>query len=168
VSAVRAIVAVALLLGPAAVTRAEHEEGMPAATCLVLAKAGADDPVSTTVGDGEDLEVPVVVTCEQKDGSEARIELERVEITYTIEGRRDAVLPRRRRQALDDECTSEGRTLDVTLLGGEQKRRPPFRDLGEPVKVTAHLSFRARQSHGKKKLCFGSMEWEIDVRPPAK
>ena len=160
---VTALAALALLAPSAAL--AEHEAGMPEATCIVLAKAGDDVPDVTWQDDDDALVVPVILDCDHLDASDSEIHLQRVDVTYTFPDDRDAKSPRPLRESIDGRCDGGELTLDVTLLDAAQKHRPPFSGLTRPLKVTAHLSFRAKQSTGKKKWCFGSMEWEFEVQP---
>ena len=149
------------LLPPAAL--AQDKE--PDAACRVLAEAEEGlEAESVTEADGKSLEANVRVTCENLDGTTSEIELQRVDITYRVLEGEDFPTPRPSRQSVRGEC-GDPLGLEVTLLSAAQKKRPPFKGLRSPVRLEARLSFRARQGGGRNRLCFGSMRWEIEVRP---
>jgi hypothetical protein len=130
----------------------------PDAACRVLAEAAEGlEAESVTEADGR-------VTCENLDGTTSEIELQRVDITYRVLEGEDFPTPRPSRQSVRGEC-GDPLGLEVTLMSAAQKKRPPFKGLRAPVRLEARLSFRARQDGGRNRLCFGSMRWEIEVRP---
>ena len=158
------LAALAFALLPAAAL-AEHEAGMPEATCIVLAKIGDGATSATAQDDGDALVIPVVLACNHLDGKTSKIRIERVDVSYEILGEEKIDPPKPRHDALRGDCSGDGLSLDVTVLTESQKRALPFRGMTTPLRVEAHLSFRGRQRQGPKKLCFGSMEWEFEVRP---
>jgi hypothetical protein len=160
-SLARLLIAATLGIAFPASVLAEHEPGLPEASCRILAKAGPDAAAATSLA-GDAFVVPVLIDCEHLDASDTRMRIDRVDITYEVHGAGSEPL-RPRRQALRGTC-NDGRAIDVTLLTEAQKRSASLRGAGGPTTITAHLSFRGRQASGKPRWCFGSMEWEFELR----
>jgi hypothetical protein len=133
----------------------------PDATCIVRAAAAGAAPLrGSWRRGGAPLVLAVHLDCENLDGTEPGIDIDRVDVTYVDPDDRTAPVPRPHRQSLRGRCTGDGADLDVTILTTAQVKRLSR----TPMTLEAHLSFHARQHGGRHRQCFGSMQWTVDVQ----